>query len=149
MTSLSQNGNGRQNDGVTVAASKVGVQVVYRNIPVEAATPETRMLRNQLHSFSEYDREKIKLRTWTGRREKAERGVYVGSGICPYGYRYVRQAGRTGYQRVVGIEPDPVTAPFVLWQSGQVAVLRVYPTPTGRCRVEWRAALQAAAASRR
>src|SRR5688572_31066682 len=70
---------------------------------------EDRLLKNVRASISEYEREKIALRTLRGRREKAERGLVVGCGPAPYGLRYVLDD--KGKPR--GLEPDPATAPMV------------------------------------
>jgi DNA invertase Pin-like site-specific DNA recombinase len=92
---------------------KYGVRVVYRSIPIEDDTAEARLLKNQLQAFDEYERELIAFRTWRGRRAKAEKGEYVGSEPCPYGYQFVRGVERNGRRRVSGIEPNPSTAPAV------------------------------------
>jgi len=88
---------------------KYGVRVVYIRMPIED-TMEGRLQKNVMYSFGEYEREKITFRTARGRREKAERGVVVGAGPPPYGYRYVRGGER---RRITGLTPDPDTAPIV------------------------------------
>jgi site-specific DNA recombinase len=90
---------------------KLGVRVVYINAPIDD-TAEGRLLLRQLQSFAEFEREKIAFRTSRGRREKIERGQILGSGPSPYGYRYVR-VDQGARKRVVGLEPDPLTAPVV------------------------------------
>jgi len=87
---------------------KHGVRLVYIAVPLED-TPEGRLLKNQLYPFAEYEREKIGMRTMRGKREKIERGLVVGQRPAPYGLRFVRDAN----DRVVGLEPDPLTAPVV------------------------------------
>jgi DNA invertase Pin-like site-specific DNA recombinase len=95
-----------------------GVQVVYCNMPIDGqGTPEGTMLRNMLHSFAEYDREKIKSKTARGRRRKAEEGKYVGTGPVPYGY--VRVLGKLPgvtsdlRQRTLGLAIDERAAAIV------------------------------------
>jgi len=114
-----------------------GVRVVYIRMPLED-TAEGRLLKHQLFSIAEYEREKIKFRTARGRREKAERNLVIGAGPAPFGYRYVRGGDR---QRIVGIEPDPSTAPTVqriyrealtLPMRATVEGLRVDHSPTPR-----------------
>lgn len=89
-----------------------GVRVVYQRVPVED-TPEGRLLKNQLFSIAEYERERIALRTATGRRTKASTGRVVGNGFAPIGYRYTYETLHNGKQRICGYEPDPKTAPIV------------------------------------
>jgi site-specific DNA recombinase len=88
---------------------KHGVRVLYIRMPLED-TAEGRLLKHQLFSIAEYEREKITFRTARGRREKAERGLVIGAGPAPFGYRYVRGGER---QRIMGLEPDSLTAPIV------------------------------------
>jgi site-specific DNA recombinase len=84
---------------------KYGVKLIYLSTPVED-TAEGMLLLRQLQSFAEFEREKIALRTMRGRREKIERGLVLGSGPPPYGYRYVRDTSSSRV-RTVGFEPDP------------------------------------------
>jgi hypothetical protein len=86
-----------------------GVRVVYINAP-DDGSPEGKLLRNNLHAFSQYDRDKRRLLTMMNRRHKARLGLWVGAGLVPYGYRAVRDS-RTG--RIVGLDPDPVEAEIV------------------------------------
>src|SRR5918992_237746 len=87
---------------------KYGVRVVYQRVPVEDS-PEGRLLKNQLFSFAEYEREKFALRSTMGRRQKARTGLVVGGGLPPYGYRFTFQTLDNGKRRVCGLEPDPIT----------------------------------------
>src|SRR5262249_33489853 len=87
---------------------RYGVPLLYARFNLED-TAEGRLLKNQLSAFAEYEREKIRMRTMRGHREKAERGLVVGDGaLPPFGYRYVRDATA----RIIGLEPDPLTAPI-------------------------------------
>ncbi len=68
---------------------KYGVRVVYQRVPVDD-TPEGRLLKHQLFSFAEFEREKTTLRTTMGRRRKAQIGQVVGvGGVPPYGYQFL------------------------------------------------------------
>ena len=91
---------------------KYGVRVVYQQVPVED-TPEGRLLKNQLYSFAEYEREKFILRSITGRQQKARSGRVVGQSVAPFGYRYTFETLQNGKRRVCGLEPDAITAPVV------------------------------------
>ncbi len=84
-----------------------GVRVHYVRMPVDD-TPEGRLLKHQLFSIAEYEREKIALRTALGKRQKARNGAVPGGGKPPFGYRWARDQ----HGRVSGLEPDPETAPY-------------------------------------
>lgn len=92
---------------------KHGVRVVYQRVPVDDS-PEGRMLKNQLFSFAEYEREKLILRTLKGKRDKARAGKVVGIGSPPFGFRFTHEVLANGKRRVCGLEPDPVTAPIAV-----------------------------------
>lgn len=91
---------------------KHGVRVIYQQAPVED-TPEGRLLKNQLYSFAEYEREKFIMRTVTGRQQKARSGRFVGQGMAPFGYRVIYETLPSGKQRTCGLEPDPTKAAVV------------------------------------
>ncbi|WP_081886719.1 recombinase family protein [Thermorudis peleae] len=78
---------------------RYGVRVHYVRVPVDD-TPEGRLLKHQLFSFAEYEREKIRLRSVMGQRAKAERGGILSGGRPAYGYRYI--PGESRYE----IEPQ-------------------------------------------
>lgn len=92
--------------------TRSGVSLRYMTLKVDD-TAEGRLLKNVKASISEYEREKIAFRTSRGRRAKAERGLIVGTGVAPYGYRYVYTEGPDRRLRVTGLEPDHTTAPVV------------------------------------
>lgn len=87
---------------------RLGVAIHYAAPRIEGFA-EGRLLKNVRASISEYERERITLRTLRGRREKAERGLVVGCGVAPYGYRYVM--GSQG--KPVGLEIEPGQAHVV------------------------------------
>lgn len=87
---------------------RYGVRVVFQRVPVEDS-PEGKLLKNQLYSFAEFEREKIRLRSITGKRQKAKQGRVMGQNHPPYGYRFTVDGRGT----VVGLEPDPDTVPIV------------------------------------
>lgn len=84
-----------------------GVQIVYVAMRVDDSA-EGRLLENISAVVAEYERERIAFRTTRGRYAKASRGLVVGTGTPPYGYAYVRHD-----DLVVGLAPDPVTAPII------------------------------------
>jgi site-specific DNA recombinase len=90
-------------------------RVAIRYVTMQTGdTAEDRLTRNVRGAVAEYEREKTAFRSDLGRRQKAKNGTYVGTGEPPYGYRYRRQIDPTTKKnRVVGIEPDPDTAPVV------------------------------------
>lgn len=114
---------------------KYGVRVHYVRVPVEE-TPEGRLLKHQLFSFAEYEREKIALRSVMGKRAKVGRGGILG-GRSAYGYRYV--VGESRYEvepqeaavverifRLIGVERRSTHAVARLLTSEGV------PTPSQR-----------------
>src|SRR5215208_3210734 len=104
---------------------RYGVSIRYCTLRV-GDNAEDRLLKNVRASIAEYEREKTVLRSTRGRREKAERGLVVGAGPAPYGYRYLTNAKG----RADRLEPDPLTSPVVArifaWlrteSAGQVAL---------------------------
>ncbi len=92
--------------------AKYGVRLVCQRIQIDDS-PEGRLLENQMLSFAEYEREKIRLRTMLGRRRKAEVGKVVGLGAPPYGYRFTYEM-IDNQLKVFGLEPNPATAPIAV-----------------------------------
>jgi site-specific DNA recombinase len=88
--------------------SRNSVRIAYVSLPLNG-TPEDNLLKNVRSSISEYEREKIRIRTQRGLREKRERGLVIGGGVCPFGYTYTHDQNG----RVVGLEINPETAPIV------------------------------------
>jgi site-specific DNA recombinase len=86
---------------------RYGVTIRYVTLPT-SGSPEDNLLKNVRSSIAEYEREKIRIRTQRGIREKIERGLIVGKGFPPFGYRFTRDAAG----RVVGLEINPETAPI-------------------------------------
>jgi site-specific DNA recombinase len=124
---------------------RAGVTVRYVTLRL-GDTAEDALLKNVRSAIAEYERSKIALRTSRGRRAKAERGEYVGTGRPPYGYCLVRHIDpRTQKPRVVGLEPDPVTAPIacrIFRDAAQFSLYRIaralnaegIPAPQGAAR---------------
>jgi site-specific DNA recombinase len=69
------------------------VELVFVNAPREN-TPEGRMLFGMRALFAEYERAKILERTRRGRERRAREGRVLGTGMSPYGYRYIKGEGR-------------------------------------------------------
>jgi site-specific DNA recombinase len=88
--------------------SRYGVTIRYVTLPM-SGSPEDNLLKNVRSSIAEYEREKIRMRTTRGIREKIERGLIVGKGFPPFGYRFTRD--QTG--RVVSLEINPEAATIV------------------------------------
>jgi len=86
-----------------------GITIRYVTLRI-GESAEDQLLKNVRSSIAEYERSKIALRMSRGRRAKAERGMIVGNGWAPYGYRFARDESG----RIVSFEPDPETAPVVL-----------------------------------
>ena len=88
--------------------ARYGVKIQYVTLRL-GESAEDQLLKNVRSSIAEYERSKIALRTSRGRRAKAEKGMIVGNGWAPYGYRFARDT--TG--RIVSFEPDPETSALV------------------------------------
>ena len=111
-----------------------GVTVFYTNLPdlPTGNTPENRLTKNIMDgvygALDEYDRDK---RTWwtsQGRLKKAQRGLVVGTGPAPYGYRYVTEWVEERKRDVpIGLERDDETAAIVDESS---ATSSTAPRPT-------------------
>jgi site-specific DNA recombinase len=87
---------------------RAGVQL--RFVTIRAGnSPEDRALQQMKAVFAELDYERITLRLMRGKRQKAERGLVVGTGVAPYGYRYIRNERG----RACGLEVDPDAAAIV------------------------------------
>lgn len=90
------------------ALKKAGVQL--RFVTIRAGnSPEDRALQQMKAVFAELDYERIVFRMMRGKRSKAERGQVVGTGVAPYGYRYLRNERGRAY----ALEIDPDGAPIV------------------------------------
>ncbi len=66
------------------ALEQRGVTVLSVQEPLDPGTPEGRLFRQQLLSFAEFERERIRERTVTGRRARAAVGRWPG-GAVPFG----------------------------------------------------------------
>jgi site-specific DNA recombinase len=95
---------------------RYGVTIQYVGLRL-GDSPEDRLLKNVRASISEYEREKIRMRTARGRREKAERGQVVGTGPAPYGYCYIRNEKGSAY----ALATDPDTSPVAVRIWAEVA----------------------------
>jgi site-specific DNA recombinase len=87
---------------------RAGVQLRFVTIR-SGNSPEDRALQQMKAVFAELDYERLVFRMMRGKRSKAERGLVVGTGVAPYGYRYLRNDRGRG----CGLEPDPAEAPIV------------------------------------
>lgn len=65
---------------------------IFARVPTED-TAEGRLLLNQLASFAEYERERIRLRTLTGKHSRAKEGAFFGGGEL-LGYQWNREKRR-------------------------------------------------------
>jgi site-specific DNA recombinase len=55
----------------------------------DTTTPQGRLFLQQLASFAQYERDCITERMQSGRKARAQRGLYHGSGYSPTGYDYI------------------------------------------------------------
>lgn len=78
-----------------------GVALEFVNLDWED-TPDGRLFLQMRGAIAEYEREKIRMRTYAGRRRKARQGGLPCGPVDAYGYRYDREGKR--------LLPDPVQA---------------------------------------
>ncbi len=83
---------------------QLGVALEFVNLDWED-TPDGRLFLQMRGAIAEYEREKIRMRTYAGRRRKAKQGGLPCGPVDAYGYRYNREAQR--------LEVDPIRAATV------------------------------------
>ena len=91
---------------------KYGVRTVFLRVPTDD-TPEGDLLKNQLLTFAQYERDKTRLRTMLNKQTKARLGEVVGAGPAPFGYRYTTKTLSNGKTRTSGLTPHPAEAEVV------------------------------------
>jgi len=72
---------------------QTGVALEFVNLDWED-TPDGRLFLQMRGAIAEYEREKIRMRTYAGRRRKARQGGLPCGPVDAYGYRYDREAQR-------------------------------------------------------
>jgi site-specific DNA recombinase len=103
------------------ALKQAGVQL--RFVTIRAGnSPEDRALQQMKAVFAELDYERIVFRMMRGKRSKAERGQVVGTGVAPYGYRYLRNERGRAY--ALEIDPDAAVVVQRIFRDVQVMSLR-------------------------
>ncbi|MFZ5813785.1 MAG: recombinase family protein [Bacillota bacterium] len=83
---------------------RLGVALEFVNLDWED-TPDGRLFLQMRGAIAEYEREKIRMRTYAGRRRKARQGGLPCGPVDAYGYRYDREAQQ--------LRPDPGQAATV------------------------------------
>lgn len=83
---------------------RLGVALEFVNLDWED-TPDGRLFLQMRGAIAEYEREKIRMRTYAGRRRKARQGGLPCGPVHAYGYHYDRES-----QRLI---PDPAQAATV------------------------------------
>jgi site-specific DNA recombinase len=104
---------------IMAEAAHAGVRVEFVSEPLDT-TPEGELIRFVRGYAAKVEHTKIIERTQRGKRDKAARGQVVGIGRCPYGYQFVREYDPVRERRrVVGLDPDPTTAPIAqrIWRD--------------------------------
>jgi site-specific DNA recombinase len=95
---------------------RFGVTVVSATEQIDTSTPVGKMTVMALAFQAEQERENIRLRTSTGRRNRAQAGLPIPGSKVPYGYQWITRTierpGRTPIVRRVGLALDPLTAPI-------------------------------------
>jgi site-specific DNA recombinase len=98
---------------VTEEIEKAGVRLDFINFEWQN-TPEGKLFYSMRGAFSEYEREKIRLRTMTGRNQKARTGRLPFK-MEPYGYRY-----------------DKARAQLTIYEPEATVVRRIFHDLAGR-----------------
>jgi site-specific DNA recombinase len=104
---------------------RAGVQVRYVQ-QVYEDSPSGRLNRNVMAAIDEFERENIALRFALGKSAKIARGLVMGVGLAPYGYRFIRRQVKDRFV-TEGIEPDPATAPIVQRIFAEAAIRPLTP----------------------
>lgn len=123
---------------VTEEMEKAGVRLEFVNFEWKN-TAEGKLFYSLRGAIAEYEREKIRLRTMSGRTQKAREGK-LPFGSAPYGYRYIR--GRAGLEIDEG-EAEVVRRIFEEFVglrhglNGIALRLTADGIPTGRGRPAW------------
>lgn len=114
-----------------------GVEVHYLNLPeIDRSTPSGRMANSILSAtigaMDEHDREYRAMVTSDGRIQKAKRGLVVGGGPPPYGYRY-RYVRVEEKKRDVpmGLTPNPSTRAIVERIFREIMTMSTYTIAHG------------------
>ena len=69
------------------------VDFVSLNESIDTSTPYGRAMIGILSAFAQLERENIYMRTRMGMLERVKKGLWMGGGNIPYGYRYDRNQG--------------------------------------------------------
>ncbi|MBI2761911.1 MAG: recombinase family protein [Chloroflexi bacterium] len=95
---------------VILEAELARLDVALRFVTVAGGdTPKDRAMMHMKAAFAEHDHGQMVARLKNGKRTKAEQGKYVGTGLPPYGYRYLLNEKGRAY----ALEEDPATGAIV------------------------------------
>jgi site-specific DNA recombinase len=94
---------------------KYNVEVVSATEDLRNETPMDRVMLGVNAVMGQYEREVIYMRTRAGMVERVKRGLWMGGGTIPYGYRYDRN---DGILHIIPEEAEKVKAVFQMFRDG-------------------------------
>ena len=98
---------------------RANAQLIYCSRGVIGNSPTDRFLDNMEGAVAEYEVGLIKERMMRGKRAKAERGIPIGHGNVPFGYRIVGSRQQTQFE-IVEEEAQVVRLIFALFSQGKI-----------------------------
>lgn len=98
---------------------KYNVNVVSATEELKSETPMDRAMLGVNAVMGQYEREVIYMRTRAGMLERVKRGLWMGGGAIPYGYRYDRN---DGILHIIPEEAEKVRSAFQLYRKGYSCV---------------------------
>lgn len=94
---------------------KYNVEVVSATEELKNETPMDRAMIGVNAVMGQYEREVIYMRTRAGMLERVKRGLWMGGGATPYGYRYDRN---DGILHIIPEEAKKVKSAFLMYRDG-------------------------------
>jgi len=87
---------------------RYGAGCVFLEQNIDTTTDNGKLMFTIYAGIAEYERTQILKRTRNGQAQKAREGqIHRPERVTPYGYRYIPQAQRADYERLVGLGEEP------------------------------------------
>ena len=107
---------------------RFGAGCVFLEQNIDTTTDNGKLMFTIYAGMAEYERTQILRRTRNGRAQKAREGkASRPERVTPYGYRYIPEAHRADYEKLVelGQEPPPING-WVIVESEAAVVRRIF-----------------------